>query len=469
MKRISIRLKLTLWFSSVLIVMSAAAIWGILHINSRVDINRLTSLLIQEVDLSLSEIVYAKEPQGGPIGSYWLYYGGGYIALNESLLVTQNEVRLAMYSLDGSLLYGENPISSVTDSSGFSDATLTSHPYEGSVYYSYDRLLSVDGLDSIWIRGVVSSYAEDFQLSMTIRAVMLSLPMFVVVAVVGGYLIAGQVLRPIKKISDAASGIEQGGDLKKRIELGEGKDELHSLASSINSMISRLDRAFETEKQFASDASHELRTPISVILAQCEYSLEKTRTETEYIEAMEVIRRQSDKMAGIISDMLDFTRLETTPERYIMEGLELSELVSLSCLDFEHLSDSDKKGIKLVSDIQPGIRVYGSYQLLTRLVTNLISNAFRYGKEGGNVWVELRAADNKAFLSVRDDGIGISSEHQPRVFDRFYQVDSSRSGEGTGLGLAISKEIAKLHGGDIELKSSLGEGSEFIFWMKLFV
>ena len=133
MKRISIRLKLTLWFSSVLIVMSAAAIWGILHINSRVDINRLTSLLIQEVDLSLSEIVYAKEPQGGPIGSYWLYYGGGYIALNESLLVTQNEVRLAMYSLDGSLLYGENPISSVTDSSGFSDATLTSHPYEGSV------------------------------------------------------------------------------------------------------------------------------------------------------------------------------------------------------------------------------------------------------------------------------------------------------------------------------------------------
>ena len=245
MKRISIRLKLTLWFSSVLIVMSAAAIWGILHINSRVDINRLTSLLIQEVDLSLSEIVYAKEPQGGPIGSYWLYYGGGYIALNESLLVTQNEVRLAMYSLDGSLLYGENPISSVTDSSGFSDATLTSHPYEGSVYYSYDRLLSVDGLDSIWIRGVVSSYAEDFQLSMTIRAVMLSLPMFVVVAVVGGYLIAGQVLRPIKKISEAASGIEQGGDLKKRIELGEGKDELHSLASSINSMISRLDRAFE--------------------------------------------------------------------------------------------------------------------------------------------------------------------------------------------------------------------------------
>ena len=206
-----------------------------------------------------------------------------------------------------------------------------------------------------------------------------------------------------------------------------------------------------------------------MILAQCEYSLEKTRTETEYIEAMEVIRRQSDKMAGIISDMLDFTRLETTPERYIMERLELSELVSLSCLDFEHLSDSDKKGIKLVSDIQPGIRVYGSYQLLTRLVTNLISNAFRYGKEGGNVWVELRAADNKAFLSVRDDGIGISSEHQPRVFDRFYQVDSSRSGEGTGLGLAISKEIAKLHGGDIELKSSLGEGSEFIFWMKLSV
>ena len=113
--------------------------------------------------------------------------------------------------------------------------------------------------------------------------------------------------------------------------------------------------------------------------------------------------------------------------------------------------------------------MYGSYQLLTRLVTNLISNAFRYGKEGGNVWVELKSADNKAFLSVRDDGIGISSEHQPRVFDRFYQVDSSRSGEGTGLGLAISKEIAKLHGGDIELKSSLGEGSEFIFWMKLSV
>jgi signal transduction histidine kinase len=228
-------------------------------------------------------------------------------------------------------------------------------------------------------------------------------------------------------------------------------------------MIMRLDKSFESEKRFSSDVSHELRTPVSVISAQCEYTLEKPREVEEYEEALKVISRQTDKMGKMISDMLDFTRLETKSDRYAKTDVNFSELVELACIDFSRIK---QKNITLESSIEDGVMVTGNYELLQRLVNNLISNAFRYGRENGQTRVSLTSDKDRIYLRVADNGIGIKPEDIDKIFDRFYQADSSRTSGGTGLGLALAREIAEFHSGKLTASSRFGEGSEFTFEMK---
>ena len=166
------------------------------------------------------------------------------------------------------------------------------------------------------------------------------MPLLMLLAVFGGYLIAGRFLAPVKQITQTAAQIGQGSDLKRRIGLTDGKeDELHELANTFDAMFERLETSFETERQFTSDASHELRTPMSVILAECEYTLEQTRTPAEYEDAMQVIYRQGKKMSRLIEDMLMFTRMERRADAFSMQRLDFSELVESVCEDMRYVSE----------------------------------------------------------------------------------------------------------------------------------
>ena len=285
------------------------------------------------------------------------------------------------------------------------------------------------------------------------------MPLLLILAVLGGYWIAGRALRPIQTITAAAAEIGNGRDLKKRIALGAGRDELHRLADTFNAMFDRLDKAFESERQFTSDASHELRTPVSVIRAQCEYTLERDRSPEEYREALEVIFRQSKRMTRLVEDMLSFTRLERKAESYVMEPFELSAFVRSVCEDLALIRE---KNITLTCETDDGIVVEGNRALLGRLLANLVGNAYRYGREDGHIRVRVGRTADCVWLSVADDGIGIAPDRLDKVFNRFYQADAARSGEGTGLGLAMAQEIAHMHGGSITVESELGKGSEFI-------
>ena len=241
------------------------------------------------------------------------------------------------------------------------------------------------------------------------------------------------------------------------------EDEVGKLATVFNRMLDRLQHSFDSERQFTSDASHELRTPTSVILAQTDYILEKDRPAEEYKEALEVVQKQGRKMNTLIADMLDYTRMDQGAERYPFETVDLSALTAETA---DQMALLGTRGIQLTSDVDDGVMVNGNALLLSRLLQNLISNAYRYGKDDGHIAVSLKQGPGDVQLAVSDDGIGIPTAEQIRIFDRFYRADSSRSTEGTGLGLSMVKRIAELHGATLELESEEGVGSTFRVFFK---
>ncbi len=479
-KKLSIRMKITLWFSAVLIAVVALTYFVILSVSRQTIQKTIRDNLITTVENNVDEIEYYGSLSSDAAGNdidYYMRYGSGYIEIDDDFLDKVNDICTSLCQSDGTLLYGENPIIRETAGLDFQNLEVQRITVNGTLYYVFDRKLESEGLEDLWLRGIVSETQGETELSAISRTSLILQPLLVLLAIIGGWLIARRTLNPIRQIADTAASIRQGDDLKQRIEIGDGNDELHRLAEQFNEMFTRLDDSFQAEQQFVSDASHELRTPVSVINAQCELTLEEPRTPDEYEEALTVIWRQGRKMSRMIRDMLDYTRLELQPERYGKEDFDLTALVESVCYDMALIQEN---AITLTCETEKDIRICGNRELMTRLLTNLISNAYRYGGTGGFIKVCLRFiplsvpendADSSSpsvskkngtiILSVQDNGIGIAERDLPNIFRRFYQADTSRSGKGNGLGLAMVKEIAAFHGGEITVESTPGEGSIF--------
>ena len=461
MKRFSIRTTITLWFSVALILVVSITYFMVLFVGDQVIQKTIRDNLIETVEHNVDEIEFYKRVDDAALAKsldHYVKWDGGYLEVDDDFLDEINQVYTSLCKADGSLVYGENPIAKETATVGFRNSSVQQIEADGTTYYIFDRKLTQEGLEGLWLRGVVSEVQGSIQLNSIARTSLILLPFLVLVAIIGGYLITKRMLKPIQNLSDAAAQIGQGSDLKKRIDIGEGKDELHRLADQFNKMFGRLDNAFQAERQFTSDASHELRTPMSVILAQCEMSLEHEQSPEEYQDALNVIERQGKKMAKLINDMLDFTRLELKSDRYTTEPLDLTKLVSSVCEDMALIRENN---ITLTCEAQENVTLLGNAQLFARLLTNLISNAYRYGKENGHIFVTLKTEQDKILLTVEDDGIGIAKDDLEKIFRRFYQADNSRTGAGTGLGLSMVREIAKFHGGEVFAESELGVGSKF--------
>ena len=365
MKHLSIRFKITLWFTAALILVVALSYFAVLSVSNRILHKTIQDTLIETVENNVDEIEFFISASPSNDTDYYLPYGDGYLEIDDDFLDEVNDVYTSLYRSDGSFLYGENPISKYTPDLEFQDAGIQQLKVNGTLYYIYDRLLSGEELDGLWLRGIVSEEQGDAQMSAIVRASLILLPAFVILSSTGGYLLAKKSLRPIQQISETASQIGKGGDLKKRIDLGSGSDELHALADTFNEMFERLDAAFEAERRFTSDASHELRTPMSAILAQCELSLEKTRSPEEYEDALRVIYRQGRRMSKLINDMLDFTRLELKADTYPKSRLNLSGLFSSICEDMSLIGE---RGITLTTELEPDILAVGNRDLLSRLL-----------------------------------------------------------------------------------------------------
>ena len=200
--------------------------------------------------------------------------------------------------------------------------------------------------------------------------------------------------------------------------------------------------------------------PMTVIMAQCESSLEKVHTAEEYENALRVIRRQGGRMSRLIEDMLLYTRMERVGDtHYPMSVVDLSSLTQDMA---ESLKLLRQKNIRLTYSVEPGLTVTGNPELLERMLENLITNAYRYGREDGWIRVSLEKTKERIRLLVEDNGIGISPEDQKHIFDRFFRADASRTEPGAGLGLSMVQKICEIHGAEIRVESTLGQGSRFL-------
>ena len=460
-------MKIIIWFAIALFLIEAIILSLTFTISKSVFNTDIKTHLKNQVDANVQEIEYLNSLVGQEIeiGDQYLSYNEGFLEIDDDFCDYINGIYTALVDDNNNLLYGECPVKLGFDHA-FTYTTVGTVKYQGDRYYIYERPLHGENLEGLWLRGVASQREGTNILYTIMRFVMLLLPLLAVLTIIGGYAITKRSFLPIKQIATAAEAISNGDDLSKRIDLGPGNDELHQLAGTFNKMLDRLSDAFQREKQFTSDASHELRTPTSVILAQCEYSLELAETEEDYKEALEVIQIQGNKMKYLISQLLFFSRLEQGNQSIHLEKNNLSELTETICQEQTFVND---KEITLQRKIQSGVYAKVDRALFSRLLINLISNAYKYGTENGHILISLEETDNNICLQVSDDGIGIAQENLDKIWNRFYQVEAARTsspveeaGEGgIGLGLSMVKEITALFHGKIQVDSQLNQGTTF--------
>lgn len=277
----------------------------------------------------------------------------------------------------------------------------------------------------------------------------------------GGLWISGRAIRPIASISATAAEIS-ASNLSRRIDLQSTESELSGLANTLNQMFERLETSFEQQIRFTADASHELRTPVAVILTNAELALSRNRPPEELRETIEVCRRSAQRMRGLVESLLTLARFDSGELRLEKRSFDLSHLAAECIAMLRPLAE--RRRILIRTDL-PSTVVTADSDRITQVVTNLVSNAIRYNRDGGRVDVSIRSTSSHVVVSVADNGTGIAPEHLPHIFDRFYRIDKARSRDegGTGLGLAICKSIVEAHGGDISVASDGSTGTNFEF------
>ena len=249
-------------------------------------------------------------------------------------------------------------------------------------------------------------------------------------------------------VADRVTGLDASGeDLKKRIGFTGARDELFAMASAFDEMFTRLDSAFERERRFTSDASHELRTPVAGILAQSEFALSDAADDADRLEALREIHRRAGDMFGLIQRLLSLSRMDARRLLPEPEAVDLSLIAQIAAETFA------EQGAQI--DVRGSAVVRADQTMIAQAALNLVENAVKYG----NSKVEIEIGEGR--MSVRDHGPGIAPEHISHLFERFWQADSSHRAEGSGLGLPLAQRIMELHGGRVEVESRPGEGAVF--------
>jgi two-component system, OmpR family, sensor kinase len=289
------------------------------------------------------------------------------------------------------------------------------------------------------------------------------IPLGVLLAGVGGYFLARRSLAPVAAMGAQAERIS-AVNLHDRLAVRNPNDELGRLAQTFNDLLDRLDQSFERQRRFISDASHELRTPVSILRGEAEVALsQSSRSPQEYRESLAVLHQEAQRLARIVEDLFTLTRADAGEYRLAHSDFYLDELVADCVRAARALAQA--KNIALVALAPEEMPMRADEDLLRRMILNLLDNAIKYTPAGGNISVACGSVPDGYELSVTDSGPGIPAEMQSRVFERFFRADRARSrtgaDSGAGLGLSIARWIAEAHRGRIELVRSDAQGSIF--------
>lgn len=311
---------------------------------------------------------------------------------------------------------------------------------------------------SMQIRTALSLEDVDRPLRAIKSIALVSLPLLLLAATLGGLFVARRSLQPIDRIIGTAQIVAQG-DLSERIQGTDTRDEVGELARTMNDMLDKLEASFQREKRFASDASHELRTPVSIMLAYAESLAQELTGDSDAARSIQTILAESHRMQRIISQLLTITRSDAG--KYIPERapVDISEVAKTVVEQMAPLAQ--EKSITLDVDAQADTQIIGDQSLLTQMMINLVENAIKYGKADGRVDIRIARWENRCRITVADDGLGIPGESLPHIFERFYRADAARDRSGTGLGLAIVHWIVPVHHGEIVVNSQAGVGTAF--------
>ena len=313
---------------------------------------------------------------------------------------------------------------------------------------------------------------------------MITVPLALMVASLGGQFLANKALKPVDNITQTARMITSQ-NLNQRIKPPKVKDEISRLTETFNEMISRLDQSFSQVKQFTTDASHELKTPLTILKGEVEVTLRKERTSHEYQQTLRSNLEEINRMSQIVEDLLLLSRADSGELRLNKEEVNLTEILHEVVNQMNMLAQSKNLRIE-ASNHHGDIQIFGDALRIRELFLNLIENGIKYTEEGGSIHISLnkesplseknlsnrpdRGQAKFVKIIISDTGIGIAQEDQQKIFDRFFRVDKARSREqgGSGLGLSICKWIVEAHQGDIKVESEVGRGSSFIIKLPLF-
>lgn len=290
------------------------------------------------------------------------------------------------------------------------------------------------------------------------KTVIISYPLIFILCGAGTFIITGWALRSIRSFADSIDQISDR-ELSKRIKEEDAVLELKGLAGSFNKMLNRIEISFNKQRQFLSDASHELRTPTSIIRSYCDVTLNRERTADEYRDVLRKISESVNRMCNIINRILTISRFDYNVISFRPVRVDIQEVIN----DVLRLVEPNaaSRGIK-INCAGKDIFVNGDREGLTEVFSNLVENAIKYNKPEGTIDINIREENEYAIISVADTGIGIPEDELGKVFDRFYRVDSSRGQTvGSGLGLSIVGAIVESHGGKINVESTPGKGSIF--------
>jgi len=290
------------------------------------------------------------------------------------------------------------------------------------------------------------------------KIVIISYPVIFLLCGAGTFLITGWALRSIRLFAERIDQISDK-ELSKRIDEEDSVYELKGLASSFNKMLYRLEHSFNKQRQFLSDASHELRTPTSIIRSYCDVTLNRERTVDEYKDVLRKISDAVNRMCNIINRILTISRFDNNVVSFRPVRIDIKEMIE----DVLKLVEPNaaSRGIK-ISSAGNDVFINGDREGLTEVFSNIVENAIKYNKPEGTIDIHINEVNGYAIINVTDTGIGIPEDEIRKIFDRFYRVDASRGQTvGSGLGLSIVRAIVESHGGRMEVESTLGKGSIF--------